>query len=128
MKKYTIELSEDQMRLIALCLEDVSRFAAGQMEMRFTIEAMVRGMSFEHQIQRRNHAEIILKEVKRVLLPELPEHANKGYNGSEFIGNLYQIYKAIWYRLAQDYNWNNVHSSEPLKSGTMGRVKIERVK
>lgn len=29
MKKYRIELSEQQMRLIADCLEDVSRFASG---------------------------------------------------------------------------------------------------
>ena len=128
MKKYRIELSEDQMRLIALCLEDVSRFAAGQMEMKFTIEEMGQGLSFDQQIQRRNHAEILLKEVKRVLLPELHEHENKGYNGTEFVGNVYQIYKSIWYRLAQDYNWNNVHSSEPLKSGSMGRIKIESVK
>ena len=128
MKKYRIELSEDQLRLIALCLEDVSRFAAGQMEMKFTIEEMVHGLSFDQQIQRRNNAEILLKEVKRVLLPELHEHENKGYNGTEFVGNVYQIYKSIWYRLAQDYNWNNVHSSEPLQSGSMGTIKIESVK
>lgn len=40
MKKYRIELSEQQMRLIADCLEDVSRFASGQWEMRYTIEKM----------------------------------------------------------------------------------------
>lgn len=33
MGKYRIELSEQQMRLIAYCLEDVSRFASGQWEM-----------------------------------------------------------------------------------------------
>ena len=41
MKKYRIELSEDQMRLVANCLEDVSRFASGQWELRYTIEEMV---------------------------------------------------------------------------------------
>jgi hypothetical protein len=42
-KKYVIELSEDQMRLVASCLEDVSRFASGQYELRHTIEQMLRG-------------------------------------------------------------------------------------
>lgn len=30
MKKYKIELSEEQMRLVSDCLEDISRFASGQ--------------------------------------------------------------------------------------------------
>lgn len=40
--KYRIELSEEQMSLIAQCLEDVSRFASGQWKMDNTIEAMVK--------------------------------------------------------------------------------------
>ena len=32
MKKYTIELSEEQLKLVANCLDDVSRFAMGQWE------------------------------------------------------------------------------------------------
>ena len=54
MKKYRIELSEEQMRLIADCLEDVSRFASGQWEMQNTIQAMVNGLPFEEQIKRRD--------------------------------------------------------------------------
>jgi hypothetical protein len=42
MKRYKIELSEEQMRLISNCLEDVSRFASGQWEMRYTIEEILR--------------------------------------------------------------------------------------
>ena len=51
MKKYRIELSEQQMRLIADCLEDVSRFASGQWEMRYTVEEMLRGLPFDEKMK-----------------------------------------------------------------------------
>jgi hypothetical protein len=35
--KYNIELSKEQMIVIAQSLEDISRFASGQWEMRYTI-------------------------------------------------------------------------------------------
>lgn len=127
MKKYRIELSEDQMRLVANCLEDVSRFASGQWELRYTIEEMLKGLPFDEQMKRRDQVEELLKQTKRVLLPDFPDNASKGYNGSEFIGNVYQIYRTILYQLAKDNNWDNVYSSPALPSGTLGTVKIESV-
>lgn len=127
MKKYRIELSEEQMSLIAQCLEDVCRFASGQWEMQNTIEAMVRGLPFDEQIARRDEAEYFLNKAKRVLLPDLPDNASKGYNGSEFIGNTYQIYRTILHQLAKDNDWNNVYSSPALPSGNLGTIKIEAV-
>ena len=127
MSKYRIELSEQQMRLIADCLEDVSRFASGQWEMRHTIEEMLRGLPFDEQMKRRDEVEELLKQVKRVLLPDCPDNASKGYNGSEFIGNIYQIYRTMLHQLAKDNDWNNVYSSPALPSGTLGAIKIEAV-
>jgi hypothetical protein len=127
MKKYTIELSEDQMHLIANCLEDLSRFAGGQWELRYTIQEMLRGLSFDEKMKRRNNVEELLKQVKRILLPELLDNASKGYDGSEFIGNTYQIYRTILHQLAIDNDWDNVYSSEPLPSGNMGTIKIEKI-
>jgi len=127
MKRYKIELSEDQMSLISFCLEDVSRFASGQWELRYTIEEMVRGLPFDEQIKKRDEVEELLKQVKRILLPVLPDNASKGYNGSEFIGNTYQIYRAILHQLAIDNNWDNVYSSPALPSGNLGIIKIELV-
>ena len=127
MKKYKIELSEEQMRLIASCLEDVSRLASGQWKMKYTIEEIVRGLPFDEQIKRRDLAEEHLKKAKRVLLPELPDNGSKGYNGTEFIGNTYQIYRTILHQLAMDYDWNNVYSSSALPSGNMGTIKIEPI-
>jgi hypothetical protein len=127
MKKYRIEVSEDQMRLIANCLEDVSRFAAGQWELRYTIEGMLRGLPFDEQMKRRGEAEELLKQVKRILLPDLSGNDAKGYNGSELIGNTYQIYRTILHQLSIDNNLNSVYSSSPLPSGVLGSVKIELV-
>lgn len=127
MKKYKIEVSEDQMRLIANCMEDISRFASGQWEMRYTIEEMIRGLPFDEQMKRRDEVRELLKEVKKILLPELSDNAGKDYNGSDFIGNTYQIYRTILYQLAKDNNWNNVYSSPSLPSGNLGTIKIEEV-
>lgn len=128
MKKYKIELTEEQMLLVANCLEDISRFASGQWEMRFTIEEMVRGLEFDEQIKRRDLAEEHLKQTKRVLLPEMHYNGSKSYNGSDFIGNTYQIYRTILHCIAVENNWDNVYSSPALESGTMGTVKIEKLK
>lgn len=125
-KKYTIELSEEQMRLVAQCLEDVSRFAAGQWQLRSTIEEMLRGLPFEEQMKRRNEAEELLRQAKRVLLPDFADNQSFGYNSTEFIGNTYQIYRTIWHQLAMDYDWDNVYSSPALASGTLGTIKIKR--
>lgn len=127
-KKYKIELSEEQMFLIAHCLEDVSRFASGQWELRCTIEEMLRGLPFDEQMKRREIAEGLLKEVKKILLPDLLDNQSKNYNGSEFIGNTYQIYRTIFHQLAIDNNWNNVYSSPALPSGVLGTINIEKVK
>lgn len=126
-KKYKIELSEDQMRLVAQCLEDVSRFAAGQWELQNTIEEMVKGLPFDEQIRRRDDAEEHLRRAKQVLIPQFVDNQSYGYNGTEFIGNTYQIYRTIWHQFAMDNNWDNVYSSPALASGTMGTIKIEQI-
>ena len=125
MKKYKIEVSEDQIRLISSCLDDVSRFASGQYEMRYTVEQMLHGLPFEEQMKRRREVEELLRQVKRILLPNMSDNASKGYDGNEFIGNTYQIYRTILHQLAIDNDWNNVYSSPSLPSGNLGSIKIE---
>ena len=126
--KYNIELSKEQMIVIAQSLEDISRFASGQWEMRYTIEEMLRGLPFEEKIKRRDEVGQLLRQIKRVLLPEISDNASKTYNASEFIGNTYQIYRRILHQLAKDENWNNVYSYPALPSGNLGTIKIELIK
>jgi hypothetical protein len=126
-KRYTIELSEEQMRLISDCMDDVSRFAAGQWQLRSTIEEMLRGLPFDEQMKRRDEAEELLRQAKRVLLPDFIDNESFGYNSTEFIGNTYQITRTILYQLAKDNDWDNVYSSPALASGTLGTIKIEQI-
>lgn len=116
------------MRLVAYCLEDISRFASGQCELLYTIENMVHKLpDFDEQIKRRDDAEVLLEEIKKVLLPELRHNESYGYNSTEFIGNVYQIYRTMLYQLAKDNGWNNVYSYPALPSGKMGSIKISRI-
>jgi hypothetical protein len=126
--KYKIELSKEQMIIIAQSLEDISRFASGQWEMRYTIEEMLRGLPFEEQMKKRDEVGELLRQTKRVLLPEIPDNASKNYNATEFIGNTYQIYRTILHQLAKDEKWNNVYSYPALPSGNLGTIKIELIK
>jgi hypothetical protein len=128
MKKYQIELTEDQMNLVSRCIEDMSRFASGQCEMRYVIEEVLVGLPFEEQMRRRDEVEGLLNEVKKVLFPDLHVNASLGYNGNDFIGNTYQIYRTILHQFAKDNNWDNVYSSSALPSGNMGTVKINLIK
>jgi hypothetical protein len=70
--------------------------------------------------------EELFDQVKMVLFPELQPNQSISYNGSEFIGNVYQIYRTILHQLAIDNNWDNVYSSPALPSGTLGTIKIEK--
>ena len=115
------------MRLISDCMDDVSRFAAGQWQLRHTIEEMLRGLPFDEQMKRRDEAEELLRQAKRVLLPDFADNQSYGYNSTEFIGNTYQIYRTIWHQLAKDNDWDNVYSSPALASGTLGTIKIEQI-
>ena len=92
--------------------------------MQNTLNAIVKGLPFEEQIKRKKETKEYLRQIKKVLLPELSENQSKGYNGSEFIGNTYQIYTTILHRLAIDNNWDNVYSYPALPSGNLGTIKI----
>lgn len=127
MKKYKIELSESQMRLIANCLEDVSRFASGQRGMIHTIESMLVNLPFEEQMEKRQEAQEFFRKAKTMLLPDLSDNAIKRYNGTDFIGNTYQIYRTILYKLAIDNDWNNVYSSPALPSGNLGTINVDLI-
>lgn len=89
---------------------------------------MLKGLTFEEQMIRRNEVEKLLEQLKRILLPEESKHSSKGYDGTEFIGNTYQIYRTMLYQLAIDNNWDNVYSYPALPSGNLGTIKIELIK
>jgi hypothetical protein len=60
---------------------------------------MLKNLPLNEKIDRRNDAVELLRQVKKILLPNLSINESKGYNGSEFIGNTYQIYRTILHKL-----------------------------
>lgn len=127
MRRYRIELSEEQMLLISNCIDDIHRFASGQWELKNTIDNMLSDLPFEERIKRRNEAEDILRQAKRVLLPDLPDNGFKKYNDSDFLGNTYQIYRNILHKISVSNNHNNVYQYPTLPSGNMGEIKIREI-
>ena len=129
MKTYQITLNEAQMRLIADCLEDVSRFASGQWALQNTIEEMVRVAApkdYKRQIEMRDEAEEHLRRAKNCIL-DFSDNASYGYNGTDFIGNTYQIYRTILHEFNKDAEVWNVYKSPALPSGNLGTIKIEEI-
>lgn len=126
MTKFNVELTGEQLNLVARCLEDVSRFAAGQLDLNTTLSQILKDLPVEEKIKREKLVREKMKEIRSILFPDMPEGASFGYNSTEFIGNIYQIYRTMLYHLAVDKNWDNVYSTPALDSGTMGKVKITK--
>lgn len=129
MKTYQITLNEAQMRLISDCLEDVSRFASGQWALRNTIEEMVRVAApkdYKRQIEMRDEAEEHLRRAKNCIL-DFSDNASYGYNGTDFIGNTYQIYRSILHEFNKNAEDWNVYKYHALPSGNLGTIKIEEI-
>jgi hypothetical protein len=122
-KLYNLVVNEEQLRLIAMCVEDCSRFAAGQFGLSNTVAYGNAGSDYEfsmdviHDIER--------ECCKRGLIPALRDGSYLKYNSTPFIGNTYQIYREIYHYLAIKYNWDNVYSGGTLPSGTLGTIKVE---
>lgn len=130
-QKYTLTVTESQLRLIADCVEDLSRFMAGQMELWNTT---VRLDNFVELKER-------LNDLQSLVTPDLPRNASYGWNGGgcpnknqeEFIAKTYAIYREIRHRLrvlntdTNDENYN-VYDSPSLTCELGGELpKIEKV-
>ena len=121
---YKITLTREQLMLISRCVEDISRYAAGDMDLQHTTETLIDDMDRTESLG-----------IRRRLFPDLEDFEHIGYDGGSkdkinrkrLIGNTYQIYRSILHQLAIDENWNNVYSDMTLPSGDMGTIKVERV-
>lgn len=129
MRKFNVELTEEQLSLVARCLEDVCRFACGQVKLQNTVEEIVKKQhsSVDKQIDVRDEAQEKLQELRSVLFPNLHPNSSYGYNANPFIGNTYQIYRTMKHHLLKDTKEWNVYHSPALPSGTMGIIKITEI-
>ena len=131
-KKWRIELTEHQLRLIANCVEDCHRFIGGQMEL-----SNSRACCPEHYLELSEE----LDKLQPLVTPELGRGASDGWDGGfcpddnqrKFIAETYYLYREIYHQLTleaakyKDMGWN-VYLGETLTCSESGEpIKVERI-
>ena len=130
-KKWRIELTEPQLRLMAQCVEDCHRFIAGQTELSNSITCL------KHYFKLREE----LDKLQPLVTPLLGRNASYGWNGGscpnknqrKFIAETYYLYREIYHQLTleaakhKDMGWN-VYLGETLTYEESGEpIIIERI-
>jgi hypothetical protein len=129
MRKFTVTLNERQLRIIAECVEDVSRFISGQMEL---WNATSQYLPDHHEL----HTE--LAKLQPLVTPDLQRGSSHKWNGvscknkaqGQFIAESYYIYHEIMHQLLKDkVSAANVYYSPTLRCENSGDpIVIEEVK
>lgn len=130
-KKWRIELTEHQLRLIANCVEDCHRFIGGQMELSNSTACLKHGRHLGEE----------LSTLQAFVTPLLERGASYGWNGGscpdknqrKFIAETYYLYREIYHQLTleaakhKDMGWN-VYLDETLTCSESGEpIKVERI-
>lgn len=120
MKKYRVTLTEEQLILIAQCVEDCHRFACGQTELWNTTS----------QFNIKNWAELRdqLLELQPLVTPELRYGTFYDWAGTgckddfqrKFIAKTYPVYREIYHKMIND----GVYKSSTLTCKEGGQVPI----
>ena len=130
-KKWRIELTEHQLRLMAQCVEDCHRFIGGQMELSNSTACL------------KHYRELCdaLGKLQPLVTPELGRNASYGWSGGscsdknqrKFIAETYYLYREIYHQLTldvakhKDMDWN-VYIDETLTCDESGEpIKVERI-
>ena len=131
-KKWRIELTEHQLRLIANCVEDCHRFIGGQMEL-----SNSRACCPKHYLELSEE----LDKLQPLVTPELERGASYGWDGGscpdkhqrKFIAETYYLYREIYHQLTLDAAKHkdmgyNVYLGETLTCSESGEpIKVERI-
>ena len=130
-KKWRIELTEHQLRLIANCVEDCHRFIGGQMELSNSTACLKHYRELSEE----------LDKLQPLVTPLLERRAAYGWDGGycpnerqrKFIAETYYLYREIYHQITldeakyEDMGWN-VYLGETLTCKDSGEpIKVERV-
>ena len=128
-KKWRIELTEHQLRLIANCVEDCHRFICGQMELSNSTACL----------KHCRHLGEKLRTLQPFVTPELGRWASYGWDGGscpdknqrKFIAETYYLYREIYVTLEaakHKYMGWNVYLGKTLTCRESGEpIKVERI-
>ena len=130
-KKWRIELTEHQLRLMAQCIEDCHRFIGGQMELSNSTACL----DNYHTLSKK------LNELQPIVTPHLERGASYGWDGGscpndnqrKFIAETYYLYREIYHQLTletakhKDIGWN-VYLGKTLTCDESGEpIKLKRI-
>ena len=130
-KKWRIELTEHQLRLMAQCVEDCHRFIGGQMELSNSTACLTHHLDLSKE----------LDKLQPLVTPNLGRGASYGWNGGScpnynqrrFLAETYYLYREIYHKIILDVakyvdmNWN-VYLGDTLTCNESGEpIKVERI-
>ena len=130
-KKWRIELTEHQLRLIANCVEDCHRFIGGQMELSNSTACLKHYRELSEE----------LSKLHTLVTPLIGRGESYGWDGGscpdksqrKFIAETYYLYREIYHQMTiedakhKDIGWN-VYFGETLTCKDSGEpIKVERV-
>ena len=130
-KKWRIELTEHQLKLIANCVEDCHRFIGGQMELSNSTSCLTHNLELSEE----------LGKLQQFVAPNLGRGASYGWSGGrcpnenqrKFLAETYYLYREIYHQLTleaakhKDMSWN-VYLGETLTCYESGEpIKVERI-
>ena len=130
-KKWRIELTEHQLRLMAQCIEDCHRFIGGQMELSNSTSCLTRRLVLCEE----------LSKLHTLVTPLIGRGEFYGWDGGscpdksqrKFIAETYYLYREIYHQLTlesakhKDMSWN-VYLGETLTCNESGEpIKVERI-
>ena len=130
-KKWRIELTEHQLKLMAQCIEDCHRFIGGQMELSNSTACLTHYMELSEE----------LGKLQQFVAPNLGRGASYGWSGGscpnenqrKFLAETYYLYREIYHQMTVDVakhknmDWN-VYFSETLTCDESGEpIKVERI-
>ena len=130
-KKWRIELTEHQLKLMAQCVEDCHRFIGGQMELSNSTSCLTQHLELGEE----------LGKLQPLVTPHLCRGASYGWNGGscpnedqrKFIAETYYLYREIYHQMTiedakhKDIGWN-VYLGETLTCDESGEpIKVEMI-
>ena len=131
MKRYTLEVNENQLRLIAQCIEDLNRFYSGQMGLSNTANIL--------DTKRKVMMQDRLDELKAIVTPDI----NDGYYGwsesgcgrcgneiqRKFLTESYYLYREIYHQLVNPDDTWSVYNGDTLQCADSGEpIIVKEVK
>lgn len=123
--KYQLTVTEKQLGLIADCVEDCHRFAAGQFGMSNTVAFANSGTEYEFDMDVMHDVERFA--TRRRLIPNLSPASYLRYNATTWVGNAYQIWRGIRHYQTKERGIENTYSSVTLPSGDQGSIHISKL-